>query len=72
MVRIQPYIFTQNSTLGIQLHVFGPAYWPSSGCTVNSTSSYTICACLTLVGGMPPTNVRRDLFPPRAPHAHIV
>jgi len=23
---------------------FGPVYWPSSGCIVNLTSSYTICA----------------------------
>jgi hypothetical protein len=40
---------------------FGPLYWPSSGCTVNLTSNYTIFAwgtlggtrsCLTLVEGM--------------------
>jgi hypothetical protein len=30
---------------------FGPVYWPSSSCTVNLTSSYTICAWGTLGGG---------------------
>jgi len=29
---------------------FGPVYWPSSGCTINLTSSCTICAWGTLGG----------------------
>jgi len=63
------YLYGQNTTIyfhteeyiGYTTTSFGPVYWPSSGCTVNLTSSYTICAWgtpggtrsrLTLVGGM--------------------
>ena len=63
------YLYGQNTTIYIHTEqytrytttCFGPVYWTSSGCTVNLTSSYTICAWgivggtrsrLTLVGGM--------------------
>jgi hypothetical protein len=38
---------------------FGPVYWQSSGCIINLTSSYTICAWGTLGG--------RDFVPPEYP-----
>jgi len=42
---------------------FGPVYWPSSGCTVNLISSYTICVWGTVGGtrSRPTVVGRRDL-----------
>jgi hypothetical protein len=61
MFRTQVYIFHTEKYIGYTTTCFGPVYWPSSGCTVNLTSSYTTRACgtvggtrsrLTVVGGM--------------------
>ena len=42
MVGTQLYIFSHR--LVHTTSCFGPVYWPSSGCIINSISSYTICA----------------------------
>jgi len=52
------YLYGQNTIIyfhaeeyiGYTTTCFVPVYWPSSGCTVKLTSSYTICAWGT-VGG---------------------
>jgi hypothetical protein len=61
MVRTTTVYFHTEHYIRYTTTCFGSIYWPSSGCTVNLTSSYTIYAWgtvggtrsgLTLVGGM--------------------